>query len=169
VDDLNDPKVRPFSRAIGQQLGLEPKFIDFVFSPHHHDFFRYRVESVGESWTAIIPPDVSAAYPLWSSNGEQTLVCVNGEGLWFGLGWHDGSDDPEYLSKSVQGLLARLFIDGVDPSAPLLEYEAAAETCGFRYLSDVVSFLRASAGHDGAFQEKIWHFINEIDGRSVGA
>src|SRR5262249_4077136 len=135
--DLNHPKVKAFTREIASQLRLDQSFVDFVFAKERPDRFRYRVEDVKGSWTCYIPEDVTVAYPLWSTNADQTLLLVSGSKISYGKGWHD-NPDMEMISQTSQGLLANLLNAIWESEASEEEMREAAEFCGFRYLSDLL-------------------------------
>ncbi|MCA9068522.1 MAG: hypothetical protein KDA84_06350 [Planctomycetaceae bacterium] len=80
MDSLNHPKVQVFTREIAAQLGLEPTFVDFVFAEDKPQCFDFRCEDPANGWTCFVPEDVQVAYPLWSSNADQTLLLITPSG-----------------------------------------------------------------------------------------
>src|SRR5689334_9980928 len=104
MSDLNHPKVKPFTREIAAELGLDPTFVNFVFAKVRPDCFRYWCEGVEGSWTCYIPQAVTVAYPLWSTNADQTLLLLRGRDISYGKGYHD-EPHMEEISQTSQGLL----------------------------------------------------------------
>lgn len=84
MDDLNHPKVKPFTREIASALAIDPAFVDFVFAEKRPECFRYWVEDVTGGWTCYVPDDFDVAYPLWCTNADQTLILVNESTASFG-------------------------------------------------------------------------------------
>lgn len=138
MNDLNDPKVKPLTREAAANLGLEPEFVAFLFSGSRPACFDYWVENPDKGWTCYVPPDVDVAYPLWCTNGDQTLVCVGQGRRWFMHGYHDDVEVHD-IASTVQGLLADLFFKMYDSEATVEELRDAAVSCGFRYLDRVIS------------------------------
>src|SRR4051794_31667285 len=99
MHDLNHPKVKPFTRDIASQLRLDQSFVSFVFAKERPDRFRYQCEDVKGSWTCYVPDDLTVAYPLWSTNADQTLLLLSGSKISYGKGWHD-NPDMEMISQT---------------------------------------------------------------------
>jgi len=164
--DLNHPKVKPLTRQIASQLGLEAMFADFVFSADRPDCFRYWCEDPGLGWTCFVPEEVERAYPLWSTNADQTLVLVSGGKLSYGKGYHD-TPEVEMVSQTSQGLLADLLNSIWESEASEDEIQEAAAFCGFRFLNEYLAFSDSpvSAGENW---ERSWRqFIAGIDAKCV--
>lgn len=164
--DLNHPKVRPFTRDIALQLRLDQTFVDFVFAKERPEPFRYWVEDANRGWTCYIPDNITVAYPLWSTNGDQTLLLLSGSMISYGQGWHD-NPDMEVISRTSQGLLANLLNSIWESEASEAEMEELAEFCGFRYLSDLLEFVNTHAPDDAEWEQKWRQFISAIDARSI--
>src|SRR5215471_11569969 len=78
MDDLNHPKVKPFTREVASALAIDPTFVDFVFAENRPECFRYWVEDVNGGWTCYVPEEFDVAYPLWCTNADQTLILARG-------------------------------------------------------------------------------------------
>jgi len=78
MDDLNHPKVKPFTREIASALAIDRSFADFVFAINRPECFRCWVEDVNSGWTCYVPHDIDVVYPLWCTNLDQTLILVKG-------------------------------------------------------------------------------------------
>src|SRR5262245_47730125 len=91
MNDLNHPKVTPFTREIASQLGLDSTFVHFVFAKERPACFRYWCEDVKGGWTCFVPEDVAVAYPLWSTNADQTLILLAGSEVSYA---RDGMTNP---------------------------------------------------------------------------
>lgn len=161
--DLNHPKVKPFTREIAAELSLEPRFTEFVFAKERPDCFRYRVEDVTGSWTCYVPDEFDVAYPLWSSNADQTLVLVRDSTLAFGDGWHD-DPDMDIVSKTTQGLLTDLMRQIAESDVPDAELRQAAEFCDYRYLDELLAFLDEPTPVD-KWSEAMEQFIANVDAK----
>lgn len=164
--DLNHPKVKSFSREIASLLRLDESFVDFVFANVRPDCFRYRVEDVQGSWTCYIPDDVTVAYPLWSANADQTLLLLSGSKISYGMGWHD-NPDVEMISQTSQGLLANLLNAVWESEASEEEMREAAEFCGFRYLFDLLEFVKAPVPEGTGWDQRWQRFLSAIDAKSI--
>jgi len=88
MTDLNHPKVQPLSPEIAAGFGFDPTFVDFVFAESRPGCFDYWVESTEHSWTCHVPEHVEVAHPLWSTNADETLVCLGQGRRWFMRGGH---------------------------------------------------------------------------------
>jgi hypothetical protein len=162
MQDLNHPKVKPFTREIAWQLRLDPTFVDFAFAKERPACFRYWCEDAMGGWTCYIPDPVAVAYPLWSTNADQTLILVSGSEVSYAMGWHD-NPDIEMISQTSQGLLADLLNKIWESEASEEEMRTAAQFCGFKYLSEYLAFVNQPNAADWA---RTWReFISGIDAK----
>lgn len=162
--DLNHPKVTPFTRGIASHLRLDSTFVDFVFAKERPPCFRYWCEDVNAGWTCFVPDNVSIAYPLWSTNADQTLILVAGGEVSYAKGSHD-NPDIELISQTSQGLLADLVNRIWESEASDEEMRVAAQFCGFRYLRELFAFVNAPQPN-GVDWEPSWRqFISGIDAK----
>ena len=167
MPDLNHPKVTPFTRAIASQLRLDPTFVNFVFAKERPECFRYWCEEVEGSWTCYIPDGVAVAYPLWSTNADQTLLLLSGGTISYGMGWHD-NPEMEMISQTSQGLLADLMNKIRESEAlPEEEMRAAAQFCGFRYLTELLAFGNAPEAEGVSWEQRWRAFVSGIDAKSI--
>ncbi len=166
MHDFNHPKVKLFTPDIASELRLDQTFVNFVFAKERPDLFRYWCEDVEGSWTCYVPDDVSVAYPLWSTNSDQTLLLLSETKISFGTGWHDNPDMIR-ISLTSQGLLASLLNSIWESEASEEEMQEAAEFCGFRYLSDLLEFVNAPAPEGVEWERKWQQFIAAIDAKSI--
>ena len=164
--DLNHPKVKPFTRAIASQLPLDPTFVNFVFAKERPNCFGYWCEDVQGSWTCFVPDDVTVAYPLWSTNADQTLLVLSGTKISYGKGWHD-NPEMEMISETSQGLLANLLNSIWESEASEEEMREASEFCGFRYLSDLFEFVNAPTPNCVEWAQSRRQFVSAIDAKSI--
>lgn len=162
MEDLNHPKVQPYSRDIGVRYGLELKFLDFIEATDRPRCFRYRVEDVEMAWTCYVPDKFDVAYPLWSTNGDHTLLLVSNEEIWFGKGWHD-HPAMEMISRTSQGLLVNLFIAVIESELSDDELQSAAQFAGFRYLKETLTLVDTE--HQN-WKEAVEQFIADIDAQN---
>jgi hypothetical protein len=165
MDDLNHPKVKPFTRAIASALALEPTFVEFVFAENRPECFRYWVEDVRGGWTCYVPDEFDIAYPLWCTNADQTLILVNESTLSFGKGWHDNAD-VEMISETTQGLLTHLINEIAESDVPDEELELAAEFCSYRFLDDYLKFSDTPTCEGVSWSDAMHQFIAEVDAKS---
>ena len=164
MTDLNDPRVKPLSREMAASLGFDPEFVDFVFASVQPGCLQYSVQKKDLGWTCHVPDDVEVAYPLWSTHsGDQILVCVGGGRRWFMRGFH-GEPDALAISKTVQGLLADLFVEMYDSQATVEELRSAAQFCGFRHVDEVVAMAKG-AGTDWNWEDAKKELVEEIDAK----
>lgn len=140
-DDLNHPKVSSLSRNLAVDLGFPSDFIKFIFSNERPPSFDYWVEETERSWACFIPDEYSAAYPLWSTNGDQTLALKSDNDLVFAKGWHD-NPDIEFISKSLQDLLTHLMTELYESELSDDEMFEAAKACGYRFIEDFLAFRK---------------------------
>lgn len=163
MDELNHPKVKAFTRKIASDLALDPAFVEFVFSEKRPDCFEHWVEDVGSGWTCYVPDEFDVAYPLWSTNADQTLILVKGATLSFGKGWHD-NPDMEMIAETTQGLLTNLIAEIAGVGVQDEELKRAAEFCGYRFLDEFLT--RADETPDASWTESLARFIADVDARS---
>src|SRR5262245_32097611 len=57
-------------------LGLSPKFVEFVILDAKPKRFRNWCEPRDSGWPCFIPEQVSAVYPLWTRNTDVFAVWV---------------------------------------------------------------------------------------------
>jgi hypothetical protein len=160
MTDLNHPTVKPLTLDAAIALALEPEFVAFVFAESRPPCFDYWVESYDRGWTCFVPDQVEVAYPLWSTNADQTLVCVGQKRLWFMQGHHDDPDTYD-IAETVQGLLADLFIKLYESEATIEDLRNAATSCGFRHVDDVIAFAESSGEN---YYDRKSDLIARIDG-----
>ena len=139
---------------------------DFLwFAKERPECFRYWCEDVKGSWTCYIPDNVTVAYPLWSTNGDQTLLLLSENKTSFGKGYHD-EPDIEWVSRTSQGLIADLLNSVWESEVSEEEFIEAAEFCGFRYLTEFLAFAKTPLPEDGTWEQKWRPFISEIEAKS---
>ena len=165
MSDLNHPKVKPLTREIASLLEIDPAFVDFVFAEKRPECFRYWVEDVNDGWTCYVPNDFDVAFPLWSTNADQTLILVKGTTLSFGKGWHD-NPDVEMISTTAQGLLSNLMIEIAESDVPNDELRQAAAFCGYRFVDDLLEFIDGSMPEGISWSEAKEQFIAAVDAKS---
>ncbi len=163
--DLNHPKVKPLTREIASSLAIDQTFIDFVFADKRPECFRYWVEVVNGGWTCYVPDEFDVAYPLWSTNADQTLILVNGSTLSYGKGWHD-NPDMEMISTTTQGLLSDLMIEIADSDEPNHDLRQAAAFCGYRFIDDLLAFIAGPIPKGMSWSEAKRQFIATVDANS---
>jgi hypothetical protein len=163
MDDLNHPKVRPFTRQIASALALDQTFVDFVFADTQPECLRHWVEDVTRGWTCYIPDEFDVAYPLWCTNADQTLILKKGSTIRFAKGWHD-SPDMEMISKTSQGLLTHLMAELADAGATDEELKQAAAFCGYRYLDEWRKLMDQAS--DASWTDTLEQVIAIVDSRS---
>jgi hypothetical protein len=158
---LAHPKVSAFTPVVAARLRLDPAFVAFVFASDKPESFSYWCDPADEGWSIAVPDDWEAAYPLWSTNGNQTLLLRSGTSYAFAHGSHD-DEDVDIVAQTVQGLLADLFITlwESDESEPALRH--AAEFCGFRHLDEVLEFERQH-NRDRDYSKQRSRFIARVD------
>lgn len=163
MNDLNHPKVMPFTREIASVLSIDRRFVEFVFAETRPDSFRYWVGDASRGWTCYVPDEFDAAYPLWSTNADQTLILTVGDAKYFGKGCHD-NHEMELISRTTQGLLANLLaeIAGIEDSDEKLKL--AAKFCGFDYLAELLVLLNDVA--DFGWLQSLREFIEDVDRRN---
>jgi hypothetical protein len=165
MDDLNHPKVKPFTREIASALGLDSTFVDFVFAECRPKCFRYWVEDVHRGWTCYVPDEFDVAYPLWCTNADQTLILMSDSALSFAKGWHD-NPDMEMISRTTQGLLTYLMNQVAESDVPDDELKVAADFCGYRFLHDLLRFIDIPTPAGVSWSDSMRQFIAYVDERS---
>ena len=163
MSDLNHPKVKLLTPDVARQLALGAVFTDFLFAQSRPGCFSFWVDPPTRGWTSYVPDHVDVAYPLWSTNADQTLLCVGENRRWFMQGYHDGME-PCDIANTVQGLLANLFFAMSDAGATDDELREAAKTCGFHYLDEFMSFFAKLSDED--YETWTKRLVTEIDGRA---
>lgn len=164
--NLNHPKVRQFTPEIASELQLDQRFVNFIFAKERPEQFRYWCEGVTGSWTCYIPDNVTVAYPLWSTNANQTLLLLTENRISYGNGCHD-NPNIEMLSRTSQGLLATLLNSIWESEASEEEMREASEFCGFRYLDDLFEFVNAPLSEGGGWEQTWRQFVSTIDAKSI--
>jgi hypothetical protein len=123
-------------------LGLSPRFVDFVFLDPKPREFRYWCESRDSGWACCIPEAVSAVYPLWTSHADLTALWMHRGRLEFVKLYHD-DPEPRVLARTEEGLLLELFLslfeaeDWHDPAQSLSRLQEMAAVAGFRHLREL--------------------------------
>lgn len=163
MDDLNHPKVKPFTREIASALALDQTFVDFVFADKRPECLRYWVEDVTRGWTCYVPEEFDIAYPLWCTNADQTLILKIGSTLRFGKGWHD-NPEMEMISETSQGLLTHLMAELAGAGASDEDLTNAAASCGYRYLDEWIKLMDQAS--DGSWTDTLERFIAVVDTRN---
>src|SRR5436305_916908 len=90
-------------------LGLAPKFVEFVFLDPKPRQFRNWCEPREDGGPCFVPDDVSAVYPLWTRNADVFALWVRDGQIEYVRLSHD-TPEPELQARSEQGLLAHLFL-----------------------------------------------------------
>ena len=165
MDDLNHPKVKPFTREIASELAIDPTFVDFVFAEQRPECFRYWVEDVAGGWTCYVPDGFDVAYPLWCTNADQTLILVKNSMASFGKGWHD-NPNMEMISETTQGLLTYLMNQIAESGVPDDELRQAAKFCGYRFVDDLLAFIDGPEPEGTSWSEAMGQFIAGVDAKS---
>ena len=165
MNDLNHPKVTPFTREIASTHSLDPTFVEFVVAESRPECFDYWVEDVNTGWTCYVPDEFQAAHPLWSTNADQTLILVNESTLAFAKGWHD-NPQMEMISGTSQGLLTYLMNQIAEEDIPDDELRLAAQFCGYRFVEELLAFIDGPESTNGSWAQAMDEFIADIDGKS---
>ncbi|MEZ6058603.1 MAG: hypothetical protein R3C01_18030 [Planctomycetaceae bacterium] len=163
--DLNHPKVKRLTREIAISLAIAPTFVDFVFAEKRPECFRYWVEDINGGWTCYVPDEFDVAFPLWSTNADQTLILVKGSTFSFGKGWHD-NPDMEMISTTTQGLLSNLLIEIAESDVPNDDLRQAAAFCGYRFVDDLLAFIDGPMPEGMSWSEAKNRFIATVDAKS---
>lgn len=166
MQDLNHPKISTFTRNVAATLNVERSFVDFVFAESKPSCFEFRCQPAQSGWTCYVPDDVDVAYPLWSSNADQTLLTVSRGAVAFADGYHD---DPTFdrISGTAQGLLATLFISLYESEVTDDDLTAAAAFAGFRFLADCIRFQNSNGADYANWDSLLADFIATIDERAA--
>ena len=163
--DLNHPKVKPLTRKIASSLAIDPTFVDFVFAKKRPECFRYWVDDINGGWTCYVPDEFDVAFPLWSTNADQTLILVKGSTLSFGKGWHD-NPDMEMISTTTQGLLSNLMIEIAESDVLNDDLRQAAAFCGYRFVDDLLAFIDGPMPEGMSWSEAKDQLIATVDAKS---
>jgi hypothetical protein len=147
-------------------LGLSPKFVEFVFLDPKPEAFRYRCEARDGGWASYVPEDVSAVYPVWTCNGDVTAVWIRAGRQEFLELYHD---DPEFrlLGPTEQNVLLELFLslyeadDWLDSAQSLGRLQQLADVAGFRYLRELHEW-HSSTGSAPDFEERWDRFVASL-------
>jgi hypothetical protein len=148
-------------------LGLSPKFVEFVFLDPKPSKFRFRCEPRESGWPYYMPKDVDAVYPLWTSNADVTAVWKRRGKLEFVNLLHD-DPDLTVVSRTEQGLLADLFRqlleneDWGDADSALNRQREIAEAAGFNYLEELNEWCEQN-GNAADFEDRWAKFVASID------
>ena len=151
--DMNHPKVKPLTLQIAREIELDERLIELIFADTVPECFEYRIEPIEGSWTCNIPDEYDVAYPIWSCNGDQTLVCLKGKETHFIEGYHD---DPEIkrVSRTTQGLLAYILLNWFEGDEPE-DVQEAANACGFKHAELVIDYFEQDIEDFDAEEAKI--------------
>lgn len=152
-------------------LGLSEPLVKFVMEEPRTGIFTYWCEDKYGGWLCSIPTDVTAVYPLWSCNGDLTVLWVRNGNREFVRTYHD---DPEsrFLAFTEQGLLARLFhrvMESQDWNTPseVADSEqvlmAAAKRLGFTYMQEFLDLYMQSDKDPDGYSQRIEKLILSID------
>ena len=161
---MNHPKISEFTRTVGSNHKLSDRFVNFILSNAKPPCFDFRCEPAANGWTCFVPDDVDVAYPLWSVNGDQTLLLVNSAGLRFAYGYHD-EPDVDIVSTTPAGLLCRLFIAMIESEEPESSLQAGADFAGFLHLKDCLAFCDANSANYREYDHLIAEFTASIDAK----
>jgi hypothetical protein len=92
------------------------------------------------------------------------LILAAGKEVSYAMGWHD-NPDIEMISETSQGLLADLLNKIWESEASEEEMRAAAQFCGFRYLSEFLAFVNAPQPEGVDWEPRWRQFISGIDAK----
>ena len=98
ISSLNHPKVKHLTLEIALDLKLEPSFLTFIFTEKRPECFDNWCETGG--WTSYVPDNYEIAYPIWSTNSDQTLILISNGIISYGKGYHD-CNEIEIISKRI--------------------------------------------------------------------
>jgi hypothetical protein len=148
-------------------LGLSPKFVEFVFLDPKPRKFRSWCEPRGSGWPCHVPEDVDSVYALWTCNADVTAVWKRRGKLEFVKLYHD---DPALtvVARTEQGLLADLFRqlleseDWDDPDSALKRLRENAEVAGFKYLEELNEWHEQN-GNAPDFSDRWRKFVAGLD------
>jgi len=148
-------------------LGLSPKFVEFVFLEPKPAGFREVCASRHAGWPCYIPKDVAGAYPLWTCKGDAIAAWTRrGRREFVRLRQEDPA--PRILARSEQGLLADLFrrllesADWQHPTRSLQQLRQMAEVAGFRHLEELHAWQERN-GIAPDFYEQWQQFVDSLD------
>lgn len=163
---MNHPKIQPLTGEIAATLGLEERFVDFVFARERPVCFHYWCEPADKGWTCFVPDEFRVAHPLWSCNANQALLLVSEAGVSYSRGYHDARD-MEFISRSSQGLLAYLLNCIYESEANEEEMAVAVAFTGFRYFAEFQKFRELIDGDKprAPWEESWRRFIESIDAK----
>jgi hypothetical protein len=148
------------------ELGLSPKFVDFVFLDPKPSHFRYWCEPRHSGWACFVPKDVSGVYPLWTCNADVIALWMRRGRLEFVKLYHD-DPEPVHVAWTEQGMLAELFRQLLEaenwhnPEEVLTRLRQAAKTAGFRHLDELNEWHNQNAGASD-FHERWGQFIESL-------
>ena len=148
-------------------LGLSPKFVEFIFLDPKPKGFRYWCEPQESGWACYIPEDVSAVYPLWTCNADVFAVWVREGRIEFVELYHD-DQEPRLLARTEQGLLLQLFLslleseDWHDPAQSFARLQQLAEVTGFPHLRELNEWHERNGGTSD-FRERWKRFVASLD------
>jgi hypothetical protein len=157
------------------KLGLSEKLIAFVMTEPRQGIFTYRCEEKYGGWPSHVPEDVTAVYPLWSCNGDLTVVWIRAGHREFVRLYHD-DPDVTLLARSEQGLLAKLFLplmeglswnDATEVAASEKKLVEASATLNFKYIGEFIELYARSGDDPDGYTERINHLMSEIDQQEI--
>src|SRR5262245_32636713 len=141
-------------------LGLSPKFVEFVFLDPKPRRLRNWCEPRESGWPCSIPGSVSAVYPLWTRNADVFAVWVCEGRVEFVRLCHD-DPAPRLLSRSEQGLLADLFLALLEAGESLDNLRRLAEVAGFRHV-DALHQWQQKNGRARDFDKRWRQFVESL-------
>src|SRR5262249_12616576 len=116
----------------------------------------------------FVPEDVSAVYPLWSSNGDVVALWKRGDRLEFQRLHHD-KPEAKYLGRTDQEVLLDLFLslyeaaDWKAPDKALARFQELADIAGFKFLRELHDW-RPRQSKGGDFAERWKQFVSGLAG-----
>ncbi len=141
-------------------LGLSPKFVEFVFLDPKPKRLSNWCEPREFGWPCFIPEDVTAVYPLWTCNADVCAVWQREGQIEFVRLLHD-DPTPALLARSEQGLLADLFLPILETAEPLDNCRTLAAVAGFRYLEELDQWRRKN-GQASDFEQRWQRFVESL-------
>lgn len=132
------------------KLGLSKTLADFVMHEPRRGIFNYYCGEKYLGWLCI-PKDVSAIYPLWSLDGNLTVVWVRNGVREFVQTYLDGD---VFLGNSEQALLAHLF----RPIMEHLDWENVADTAKSKR-----KLVKAAAQLNFKYMEELLRLFELLD------
>jgi hypothetical protein len=141
-------------------LGLSPKFVEFVFLDPKPKRFRNWCEPRDSGWPCFIPENVSALYPLWTCNADVSAVWVCAGRIEFVRLCHD-DPEPVVVARSEQGFLADLFRALLETAEPLDNLRKLAEVAGFRHM-DALAQWQQKNGRARDYQKRWQRFVESL-------